>query len=154
MDPLKTLNRHINFERQRTVRGFLRPRISHNFLTDKTHRNADAVAKSDAQTLEKSVECGCPEGTHHTQENRLCQISGVFAFFDFKDVVWKRFYNKHHKKGVDDDIIYENWGKLGMLNRYEVSKASVDDQGNATERYPIGFHDGPMGEKRYRQELQ
>ena len=87
MDPLKTLNKHVTFENERRVCGFLRPRISHNFLVDKTHRSADAVARSDAQTLEKSVECGCKDGTDHSQSNRLCQISGVIAYMEYKDAV-------------------------------------------------------------------
>ena len=86
-DPLKTLNKHVTLEKDRTVLGFIRPRVSHNFLIDKTHPSADQVVRSDAQTLEKSVECGCKQGTHHDQGNRLCQISGVLAFFEHKDVV-------------------------------------------------------------------
>ena len=85
LDPLKTLNKHVTFEKDRTVYGVIRPRVSHNFLVDKTHKTANAVALSDAQTLEISVECGCPEGTSHSQENNLGQISGVFSCFKFKD---------------------------------------------------------------------
>ena len=151
---MKILNKHINFEKKRTVCGILRPRVSHNFLIDKTHRNADAVATSEAQTLEKTVECGCPEGVHHSQQNRPCQISGVAAFFDFKDVVWSRFYNMKKKKGVADKTIREHWGELRVLNRYHVTKPRTDEQGNECERFPIGFHDGPLGQKRYREELQ
>ena len=86
-DPVKTLNKHVTLEKDRTVLGVNRPRVSHNFLIDKTHNSADAVVRSDAQTLEKSVECGCKHGTNHDQQNRLCQMSGVLAFFEHKDVV-------------------------------------------------------------------
>ena len=108
LDPIKTLNKHITFEKERTVRGFLRPRVSHNFLTDKTHRIADAVKRSDAQTLEKSVECGCPDSENHSQDNRICQISGVVAFFEFKDAVWTRFHQEQRNKGLDDKTIRKN----------------------------------------------
>ena len=65
----------------------MRPRVTHNFLVDKTHKIADRVARSDAQTLEKSVECGCPKDTNHCQKNNLCQITGVVAFFELKEIV-------------------------------------------------------------------
>ena len=58
------------------------------------------------------------------------------------------------KKGVADKTIKEHWGELRVLNRYHVSKPRTDEQGTECERFPIGFHDGPMGQKRYREELQ
>ena len=146
---MRTLNKHVTFEKGRTVRGYHRPRVSHNFLTDKTHRNADAVARSDAQTLEKSVECGCPDSTDHSQDNKLCQLSGVVAFFKFKDAFWTRFEEKD-----DDQTILHNRGELQILNQYHVSHRTLDENGEVAERFQIGFHHGPMGKRRYKEELK
>ena len=112
LDPLKTLNKHVTFESDRKVCGVLRPRVSHNFRTDKTHRQADVVANSEAETLEKAVECGCPEGCPHSQDNSLCQISGVVSYFEFKNAVWRKYYAEQRKLGVSNDVIKENWENL------------------------------------------
>ena len=84
LDPLRTLNKHLQFEDERTVCGFCRPRITHSFLTDKTHPEADMVIKSEAQTLEKTIECGCTPGMDHNRENISCQITCVETFFAYK----------------------------------------------------------------------
>ena len=107
LDPLRTKNRDILFENERTVCGVLRPRINHCFLTDKSLKDADKVRKSEAQTLEKSIECGCTEGTNHDETNVTCQISAIQSFFAYKEPLWENFYDKLKSEGKTDAVINE-----------------------------------------------
>ena len=52
-------------ENERKVFGVHRPRISYNKNTDKTHRSAAEVRRSEAGTLMRTTECGCPIGKDH-----------------------------------------------------------------------------------------
>ena len=79
--------------------------MKHCFLTDKTHKDADKVKLSHAQTLEKSIECGCAKGTNHDRDNVSCEISCVQSFFAYKQPLWENFYEKMSQQGKSDDEI-------------------------------------------------
>ena len=110
LDPLRTKNKHLQFEEDRTVCGLQRPRITHCFVTDKTHKDAEKVKISHAQSLEKSIECGCPTGTDHSRTNISCQITCVQSFFAFKQPLWENFYDKMSQQGRTNDQIDKLWG--------------------------------------------
>ena len=120
LDPLRTLNKHIQFEDDRTVCGYLRPRVNHCFLTDKTHKDAQAVQISEAQTLEKSIECGCEDGSHHDQRNITCQITAVQSFFAYKQPLWENFYEKMKLEGKDNAEINLLWEEEPFLDRFRI----------------------------------
>ena len=119
-------------------------------MTDKTHKDAQAVQISEAQTLEKSIECGCEDGSHHDQRNITCQITAVQSFFAYKQPLWENFYEKMKLEGNDDAEINLLWGEEPFLNRFRMSPKGVDANGNPLDRKPIGFYYGRMGEKTYK----
>ena len=71
------------------VFGFKRPRVSINILTDKTHKEASKVAESEAGSLMRSVDCGCPQGKDHDKQSTLCEIPYWEEIFFHKDPVWR-----------------------------------------------------------------
>ena len=87
-DPLRTLNKHLQLEHGRTVCGFVCPRLNH-FLWTLTNRYAQSVKISEAQTLEKSIECGSKDCTDHDPDNITCQITAVQSFFAYKQPLWE-----------------------------------------------------------------
>ena len=72
--PWKLCNKSISFESERKVFGVHRPRVSINMLTDKTHKEASKVGSSEAGSLMRSVECGCPDGKDHDKDSVMCEI--------------------------------------------------------------------------------
>ena len=72
--PWSLCNKHVEYQSQRKVFGIKRPRVSSNINTDKTHKEASKVRTSEADTLMRTIECGCPEGHNHDSKSVLCEI--------------------------------------------------------------------------------
>ena len=72
--PYHLCNKHVNFQSDRKIFGILRPRVSLDLKTDKTHKEASKVKTSEAGTLMRSIDCGCPKGENHDSSSVLCEI--------------------------------------------------------------------------------
>ena len=71
------------------ISAVLRPRVSVDLRTDKTHKEASKVRTSVAGTLMRTIECGCPEGEDHDSKSVLCEIPYQEEIFVKKDPLWK-----------------------------------------------------------------
>ena len=72
--PWNLRNKNVCYESTRKVFGVHRPRVSINLATDKTHKEASKVRSSEAGSLMRSVECGCPNGENHNEESVMCEL--------------------------------------------------------------------------------
>ena len=72
--PWNLRSKNVNYESTRKVFGVHRPRISINLVTDKTHKEASRFRSSEAGSLMRSVEFGCPYGEDHNEESVMCEL--------------------------------------------------------------------------------
>ena len=72
--PWKICNKHVEYESDRKIFGIWRPRVSIDTRTDKTHKIASKVRLSEAKTLLRAIDCGCPEGEDHNKDSVMCEI--------------------------------------------------------------------------------
>ena len=119
-------------EINRKVFGIHRPRIVYNQDTDKTHRSAVQVRRSEAGTLMRATECGCPRGKNHCEEyGYMCEYNMISAMMIEKQKEWDLFNSSF--TGTTKEAEAE-WKKGAFFPRL---KMGFDEDGN---RIPVGFH--------------
>ena len=90
--PQKLNNEDLSVENERKVFGVHRPRNSYNKTTDKTHKSVVKVRRSEAGTLMRATECGCPEGSAHSEEYGVtCDWNMISAMMAEKEKEWVKF---------------------------------------------------------------
>ena len=132
--PYYLRNKHVDFQSDRKVFGVLRPRVSVDMRTDKTHKEASKVKNSEAGTLRRTIECGCPEGEDHDSKSVLCEIPYWEEIFVKKDPVWKAVNEWCKVKKLSQKETLKVWGDESFFPRLQIS--NPDENG---ERWPIGF---------------
>ena len=119
-------------EINRKVFGIHRPRIVYNQDTDKTHRSAVQARRSEAGTLMRATECGCPRGQNHCEHyGFMCEYNMISAMMIEKQKEWAAFLTSFTESTEEAET---KWRKGAFFPRL---KMGFDEDGN---KIPVGFH--------------